>query len=144
MRRRAFLRSAALLAAAPFSRALAQADKPQPFDFARLKGQARALAAAPYQAPPKSLPRALADLDWDQYQAIRFRPEHALWADRDLPFRLSFFHLGRGFREPVRMHEVADGQARRIGYDPGMFDLGKSGLRGAALPRDLDFAGFRV
>ncbi len=34
--------------------------------------------------------------------------------------------------------------ARELAYDPDMFDYGKSGLKGADLPKDLGFAGFRV
>src|ERR1700752_2490379 len=114
------------------------------FDYAALKGQARALAAAPYAAPPKTVPPAVAHLKWDGFQSIRFRPERALWAGASLGFELQFFHLGMQFRRPVRMHEVVDGVAREIAYDPSMFALSKSGLDPAALPRDLGFAGFRV
>ena len=114
------------------------------FDYAALKGQARALAAAPYAAPPTSVPKAVAHLDWDGFQSIQFRPEHALWAGAALGFELQFFHLGMQFRRPVRMHEVVDGVVREIAYDPAMFDLSKSGLEAATLPHDLGFAGFRV
>src|SRR5580693_7531344 len=45
----------------------------QPFDYAHLKGLAHSLAAAPYQPPQETLPPAVARLDWDHWQAIRFR-----------------------------------------------------------------------
>ena len=48
------------------------------------------------------------------------------------------------FHRPVRMHEVVDGVAREIAYDPAMFDLSQSGLDPATLPHDLGFAGFRL
>ena len=114
------------------------------FDYATLKGQARALAAAPYQAFTGSLPPAVAALDWDQYQSIRFDADHALWADRPLRFQAKFFHLGLFFKKPVRLYELVGGQAQELAYDPAMFDYGKSGLAAAALPPDLGFAGFRL
>ena len=130
------------------SRALAapvqHAGAPQPFDYAWLKGQARARAAVPYHPPEETLPASLKHLDWDQYQAIGFRSDHALWAGKHLPFEIGFFHLGLNFKTPVRMYEVAGGQARRIAFDPAMFDYGKSGVDGSQLPPQLDFAGFRV
>jgi periplasmic glucans biosynthesis protein len=64
MQRRAWLKAAAALAVAgvPLSRALPAAGmgtKPlgqaQPFDYAWLKGQARALAGAEYRPPPARL-----------------------------------------------------------------------------------------
>jgi glucans biosynthesis protein len=116
----------------------------QPFDYARLKGRARALAAAAYVEPDRKLPPALAALDWDQYQSIRYRKDHALWAGDDTRFLAQFFHLGLYFKRPVRMHEVADGQSREIHYDPAMFDRAASGLDGKPLPEDLGFAGFRL
>ena len=118
--------------------------KPQPFDYARLKGHARALANAPYRAPSGTLPPSVAKLGWDQYQAIQYRDDHALWARDDRRFRVKFFHLGLYFKTPVRVYTVADGLAQEVAYDPAMFDYGKSGLRTAHLPADLGFAGFRV
>jgi periplasmic glucans biosynthesis protein len=118
--------------------------KPEPFDYARLKGRARALASAPYQPPPAKLPPDVAKLDWDRYQAIQYRDDHALWARDDRRFRVKFFHLGLFFETPVHIYTVTDGLAQEVAYDPAMFDYGKSGLQRAHLPADLGFAGFRV
>jgi glucans biosynthesis protein len=117
---------------------------PEPFDYARLKGRARGLAGVAYQPPTVGLPPEVAALDWDQYQSIVYRADHALWAAERLRFQVRLFHLGLFFREPVHVYEVADGQAREIAYDPEMFDYGKSGLQASHLPRDLGFAGFRI
>jgi periplasmic glucans biosynthesis protein len=116
----------------------------QPFDFAWLKGRARALAAAAYVVPSRQLPPPIAALDWDQYQSIRYRKDHALWAGDDTRFLAQFFHPGLYFKLPVQMHEVVDGQARAIRYDPEMFDRSRSGLDHKTLPADLGFAGFRL
>lgn len=40
------------------------------------------------------------------------------------------------------MYELAGGEARRIVFDPSMFDFPAAGF--GALPKDLDFAGFRL
>jgi glucans biosynthesis protein len=118
--------------------------KPQAFDYAGLKGQARDLAARPYQPPRDTLPPSIDSLNWDQHQAIRFRPDHALWRDDRLRLQAQFFHLGLFFKTPVKIHELVDGQARELAYDPAMFDYGKSGVQGSQLPKDLGFAGFRL
>ena len=117
---------------------------PQPFDYAALKGRARALAAAPYRPASRALPPEVKALDWDRYQSIRYRPEHALWAGEGRPFTARFFHLGLFFEDPVRIHEVVAGKARPILYDASLFDHRKSGLAGVALPSDLGFAGIRL
>jgi glucans biosynthesis protein len=117
-----------------------------PFDYAWLKGQARARAAKPYEPPPSSsIPPAVKGLDWDQYQSISFRGSRALWADDpSLPFQVKFFHLGLFYENPVQMYEVVGGRAQTIAYDPTMFDYGRSGLAGASLPSNMGFAGFRL
>ena len=140
--------------ALPFARAFATAStvdpalkllgKPQPFDYAWLKGQARSLASAAFRPAQESLPDALKRLDWDQYQDIRYRADHALWTPDRLQFRVKFFHLGLFYKTPVRIFEVVDGSAQELAYDPAMFDYGKSGVAGARLPSDLGFAGFNV
>lgn len=143
--RRRFLQSAAALAAVPLVvRAQVPVSKPERFDYAWLKGRARALANAAYQPPRQRITRALADLSWDQHQSIRFRRDHALWAKDDLAFKVQFFHLGRGYRESVDMYEVVDGIAHRIDYDNAMFDYRGSGVDPEAVPKDIGFAGFRV
>ena len=154
MHRRDFLRAFAALAAAPLpfsgvfaaepATLLGPLGKPQAFNYAWLKGQARALANGTYQPPVSHIPDTVKGLDWDQYQAIRYRADHALWAGDRRRFQLRFFHLGLYFQSPVRVYEVAEGQAQQLAYNPAMFDYGKSGLKGSSLPRDLGFAGFRV
>src|SRR4051794_35914491 len=74
----------------------------QPFDYAQLKGIARARAAAAYEAPTDKLPPRIAKLTWDEWQSIHFRSERALWADEGLPFRANFFHLGFRMTRAVR------------------------------------------
>jgi periplasmic glucans biosynthesis protein len=148
--RRALLRSVALVALASKSAPAAAAPaagatgKPQPFDFAWLKGQARWRAQSPYQPPRSVVPRALTEMDYDRFQSIRFRSERALWAGPNGDFQVRLFHLGRTFTHPVQMHEVVKGEARPIRYDPAMFDLSESRVNPRTLPRDLGFAGFRV
>src|SRR5689334_24687534 len=94
MRRRELLKAVAgFLLLSP---SVSGARRAAPFDYARLKGLARGLAASEYQPPDRALPDALVALDYDRYQAIRFRREWAVWANDALPFRVEFFH--RGFR----------------------------------------------
>jgi glucans biosynthesis protein len=117
---------------------------PQAFDYAWLKGHARWLASQPPRTLTTKLPESVASLDYDRYQAIQFRKDHALWANQGRAFRAGFFHLGLYFNTPVRMFEVVSGQASELAYDAAMFDYGKSGLRGDKLPGQLGFAGFRL
>nr|WP_235548594.1 glucan biosynthesis protein D [Noviherbaspirillum sp. Root189] len=130
------------MATAP--RALKYIGHTQAFDYAWLKGQARQMAATAYQAPSSQLPDEVDKLDWDQYQMIQYRSDHALWANEASMFQAKFFHRGLFFKSPVHIHEVVNGQAREIAYDPEMFNYGKSGLHPRKLPADLGFAGFRI
>ena len=133
-----------LSAAGPAFTTLTPLGKPQAFDYAWLKGQARALANRVYQPPVSHLPDVVKALDYDQYQTIRYRADDALWAQDRRRFQMKFFHLGLYYKSPVRMYEVVDDQAHELAYDPAIFDYGESGLTGSHLPKDLGFAGFRV
>jgi glucans biosynthesis protein len=116
----------------------------QPFDYAKLKGMARTRASAPYQSSARKLPPAVARLDWDHWQAIRFRPSHNVWADDGLRYQIGFMHLGFSVLKPVRMYTVENGRAHEIAYDPAMWDYSRAGLKASELPADLGFGGFRV
>jgi glucans biosynthesis protein len=118
--------------------------KPEPFNYADLKGLARSMSIAPYGESYKPLPPALQHLSWDQWESITFKPERSLWCGQDLFFRIRFDHLGFSFSKPVRMYVVDSGQAREILFDPTLFDYSKSGLKPTDVPKDLGFAGFNV
>ena len=140
----AALGPSALISPAAQAAGMKPLGRDQPFDYAWLKGQARALAASGHLTPTAALPAEIAALDYDQYQSIQFKPDHALWSDAKLRYQVKLFHLGLFFKRPVRMFEVNGGRAQELAYDAAMFDYGKSGLRGSRQPSDLGFAGFRV
>jgi len=154
MSRRSFLRSsAALLTVAGADWLLTGAAAPArgpgegasaPFDYAHLKGLARTRAAQPYVASAKRLPPAIAGLDWDHWQAIRFRDERSLWVEEGLRFQVRFAHPGYTLDKPVRMYEVVNGAAREITFDPTLYDYTRAGIRPAAVPSNLGFGGFRI
>jgi periplasmic glucans biosynthesis protein len=123
---------------------LRRLGKPEPFDYAKLKGTARQLGAAAYKARPDALPPAIANMDWDHWQSIRFKNEESLWADDHLRFQARFFHLGFTIKKPVRMYVIESGQVQELGFDRNMFDYSHSGLKPASIPENLGFAGFRV
>ncbi len=152
VRRREILKAAVVLAAGQLSYPAAAAatsgatgtGPAKAFDYAWLKGQARFLASNAFQPSKDVLPPLMAKLSYDQYQSLRFRTDHSLWGGTGLEFRLQFFHVGRGFAEPVHLYEVIDGQAREIVYDPEMFEFDKSGIDPGVMREHAGFAGFRV
>jgi glucans biosynthesis protein len=116
---------------------------PQPFGFERLKAEAKRLAAAPFADPPPRAAEVLERLDFEDHNTIRFKNDHTLWGTGGGPYPVQFFHLGRWFKSPVKIHAVEAGQAREILYSPDYFSFTK--LRwDQLLPRDLGFAGFRA
>ena len=111
------------------------------FSYAWLKDRAKKNASQPYKAPEPRATQIIKGIDFDAAQKIKFRADHALWADRADP--VSFFHLSRYSGDPVVLHAVEGGKAREILYGPDYFDYGASGLDAKAL-ENLGFAGFRV
>jgi periplasmic glucans biosynthesis protein len=113
--------------------------------FKTIEGLARELASKPYVPPNKeALPDWMKNLTYDQYRDIRFRPDQALWASENLPFRAMLFHPGYLYREPVILHEYTDTHQQNIRLTEAFFDYGsRVGPRGD-LPGDAGFAGFRL
>jgi glucans biosynthesis protein len=150
MDRRQFLSCAAAtagLAASGFSsRALAgqklRVAEPTPFSFEALKRRARDMARSAYAPPRRPSPEILNQIDYDAHGKIKFKADYALWADGPSRFPVTFFHLGRYFQKPVRMHVVESGQAREIAYDDAYFDM-PADSPAHKLPENSGFAGFR-
>jgi periplasmic glucans biosynthesis protein len=119
---------------------------PRPFSFDGLVRQAQAGAAQPYVAPD-SLPQDVLDrIDYEAHGKIQFNTDYALFRDGPGAYPVTFFHLGRYFRTPVRMHvldsRTPQTQAREIIYDPQYFIMPPDSPA-HGLPRGAGFAGFR-
>jgi glucans biosynthesis protein len=110
------------------------------FDDGTVRGLARALARRPYEAPDASLPRRFTDIGYDEYRSLRFDPQRALWRDASSRFQVQLFHRGFLYAPKVALHEVANGQARPIPYDPATFTIGDRPPPGP----DFGHAGFRL
>jgi len=89
------------------------------FGFEDVAREAAAVAARPYQVPAADA--RLAALSYDEYRAVRFRPEQALWREAGLPFQVHFFPLGRGNVRPLRLHEVVQGEVRPLAVPASAF-----------------------
>lgn len=118
--------------------------EPKAFSYDRLSAEMKARAGEKYVAPKAELPKAIANLDYDQHRAIRFRPDHAVWAGK-AAFELQAFHMGWLFKEPVRLHTVADGKERLIKFTGEDFEYRKpldaADFKDMVMPGT---AGFRV
>ena len=148
--RRALLIGSAALSLAASARALAAQPGsifvgPQiPFSFETLIASAKELSERPYQKSVAHDPELLERIDFDAYQQIKFRPELAIWGQGDGPFPIELFHVGRFFKEPVRIFVVsAAGVAQEVGYRPISLPMERA-ISPKALPSDTGFAGFRV
>jgi periplasmic glucans biosynthesis protein len=114
-----------------------------PFNKEWLRTEAKRIAMKPYVAPSETLPAWLADLDWDGYQSIRFKPERSLWINEQLPFQVRLFHMGLLLHKAITIHEVIDGFAHQIEFTPDLFNYGAK-VKVPSHSSDLGFAGFRV
>jgi glucans biosynthesis protein len=112
--------------------------------FDSVTAQAKALAQQEYKAPV-AVPPGLAELSFDQYRAIRFKKEKALWRGQAL-FEIQPLHPGFLYREPVNVHLIDRGGSRKeLQFNPELFTYEAEGMpEPAALAAELGFAGFRV
>ena len=156
MHRRSLLKASMALAAytglsssALFSaRALAATanGEAEHFDFEGLKAQAKALAAQPYTDRKQQLPPTLANMTPQQFNAIQYDANHSLWKDLNGQLDVQFFHVGMGFRTPVRMYSVdpTNRQAREVHFRPELFNYNDSKVEQKQLKGDLGFSGFKL
>ena len=148
--RRALLLSAAASGARFIAEAVAQTDAPPPaaggpppFAYQDVVKRARDLASAPFDAAIPPLPDGLANLDYDAWRDIRFKPDKQLFGQPGSNFRLELFHLGHLYKRPVVINVLRDGIPAPVPYAANLFDYGKTKIDGV-LPIDLGFAGFRL
>jgi glucans biosynthesis protein len=124
---------------------LAHAAASFAFGFEDVAMRARRLAEMPYQKPDVNLPKELANMNYDEFRDIRYRPDKFVWRDAQLPFELAFFHRGFHFQQPVRIYEIVEGGAvREFRFNPQLFNYGKNRFDPNAFKDVAGFGGFRV
>lgn len=106
------------------TKAFAQAELPDQFafDFDSFSARMKDLAATPFQPVTFELPEGLQGLDYDAHMRIQFRPDHGVWAKDNLGYQVQAFHMGWLFKEPVKLYELIDGQAKLVTFTAADFD----------------------
>ena len=145
-RRRALLGGAALAASLALPTGLRADDPPSvplpPGASVRdlVLARARTLAGEPYRADNPPLPRAFAELSYDDYRRVVARNERALWRDAAHGFEVQPLHRGFIYPGTIELNVVENGRVTRVPYDPTRFgfpegieppadDIGYSGAR---------------
>jgi glucans biosynthesis protein len=112
--------------------------------YETLQERARALAAKPFHPDPApELPEALKKLNYDTYNAIRFRAQEGPWASNGLQFGVQLFHRGYLYQDAVRIHLLKTNQVKDFPFSPRQFDYGTNQYN-KNLTQDLQFAGLRI
>lgn len=95
----------------------------KPFDRQWLIDHARQLATQEFS--PRVIPESspLRQMTYDEYRAIVFNPNSAIWARQDRNFIVELFYPGFMFTNPIHLNVVQDGTARRVEFSPRVFSF---------------------
>lgn len=118
------------------------ANAAQSFGFDTVVARAKALAAKPY-SPPATIPDVLSDLDYKQYQQIRFRPDKNLWRQSHTRFQVMLTAPGEYYRHPVKINIVDASGTHSLAFDKSLFTWPTKKIA-AAVPPNLGYAGFKL
>ena len=113
----------------------------QRFDPAVVIDIARQLSKKPFVPPPNDLPDVFANLNQEQYSAIRYT-QPPIWSTEARGIAVEPLHRGFVFRDAVDLYLVEDGAVRRIAYSPSQFDFGRLNVPNNIA--DIGFSGFKL
>jgi len=112
--------------------------------FDAISSRAKLLANRDYKPLEANIPEALAQMNYDQYRSIRFRPEAAIWHNESL-FELQLFHPGFLYREPIVLHMASEDSDSYVQFKQEYFNYdGPAAPLAGVAPNDIGFAGFRI
>lgn len=115
------------------------------FSFDAMVEQMRQKAREAYQESAAELPERFATLDYDQYRAIRFRPDKSVWRDAGVNYEMQAFPPGGLYSKPVQIYEVDGPNLRELHFTGADFEyrepLNAADFEGQDLP---GVAGFRL
>lgn len=116
------------------------------FGFSDVLEAAQARASADYVWQKSTLVGSFADLNYDQYRAIRFRKDMDPW--RDLGnFSMDLLPPGLIFYEPVQISVITDGVARKLPFAASMLEFDELQFPDGADTEtlgDMGWSGFRL
>jgi periplasmic glucans biosynthesis protein len=119
---------------------------PRPFGFEDVAALAADRASRVYQQPISELVGSFANLNYDQYRAIRFRRDRDPWAGSNR-FGIDLLSPGMIYYEPVNISILEAGVPRALRFDPSMLEFDPSHFPdGADLQTvgDMGWSGFRI
>src|ERR1700744_3155359 len=132
--------TAGIAGLASLESAFAQGQTPPdaaPFGYSNVIDLARAFAKRPFQPAGGDLPVPFNNLGYDQYVAIRARPEAVIWAGDNVGFAIEPLHRGFIFSAPMQIYLLEGGSPRQLAYDRSQFDFGA-----LQVPQNLPNLGF--
>lgn len=112
------------------------------FSRSWLREEAARLATLPY-APMPEVPKEWRDLTYDQYRAIWFNSQKALWAGEDVPVQVDLFHPGLYFPRAVQINIVYGDTARPLAFDMALFDKTDT-FPDLPVDENMGYSGFRL
>ncbi len=114
-----------------------------PFDRSIVEARAAELARRRHVSPARPEALGRERLTYDQYRAIRFKPEASIWAREKRTFAIDLFYPGFIFDTPVNVNLVAGGTARRVQFTNDVFEYGPE-VPVIEAREGLGYSGFRV
>jgi len=116
----------------------------QPALFDAISSRAKLLAKENFKPVAAHIPEALLKMDYDQYRAIKFRPEAALWHN-EAQFEVQLFHAGYIFKQPKILHMATNNGDSILQFKQEFFNYtGAAASLAGIAPKDIGFAAFRL
>jgi glucans biosynthesis protein len=112
------------------------------FDFQDVIEKAKTLAQQSYQEP-EPVPRFMQELNYEQYQGIRFKPEQSLWRSSHSRFQIMLISPGLFYRHPVKLHVIDAQGVHDLPYRKDYFTFPDEEVE-RRVPPDLGYAGFKL
>jgi glucans biosynthesis protein len=112
------------------------------FDFQTVIEQAQILSKQSYQEP-QPIPRFMQDLNYEQYQGIRFKPEQSLWHASHSRFQVMLIAPGLYYRHAVKLHVIDAQGVHDLSFRKDFFTFSDEEVQ-KRIPPDLGYAGFKL
>lgn len=137
--------TATSLGASATSGAIGSTLSGQPPLLQHIIEQARESALSGYRPEVLAIASELKSMSYEEYRAIRYKPEHSLWRG-EFDYELQFFHAGFLYQQPVKINHVdASNQVVSVEFNQRHFQYDASAQRLTHYTKKTDgYAGFRI
>ncbi len=115
------------------------------FNFSDIEKEAETLAKNQYSPEESVLPDSIRKMTYNQYANMWLKPEHILWQNDNLHYKVTFFPQGYIYDKGIAVYQIKNDSISEVPFKPDYLEYaGSAQFAKDQMPNNACYAGFKI